>query len=116
MPEGEVAARAGVPDDEELADRNGEFRIVKEPVAVVIEPAEGPFGLVGAGTVRRRQPQVLPGVEHSVAVLVGHLDQGLRRGADGGVETGAVLDAAAQAGQEFVPGDLASPARTLRLA
>ena len=87
MPEGEVAARAGVPDDEELADRNGEFRIVKEPVAVVIEPAEGPLGLGGAGTVRRRQPQVLPGVEHSVAVLIGHPDQAERGGADGGIES-----------------------------
>src|SRR2546430_135804 len=89
--EGEVAACPRVAAREELADRRGELGEVQEAVAVEVEPAEGPGGLLGAGPVRAGEPRVLRDIEHPVAVAVGHLDKAVRGGADRGVEAGPVL-------------------------
>ncbi len=109
MAESQVATGTRVAAGEELADRHREFRDVQHPVAVLVEPGEGPFGLVGVGPVDRRQPGVLPGVEHPVGVGVGRLDQAAGGGADGGVESRAVRDIKTHGGDELVPGDRAVP-------
>src|SRR5215470_16221205 len=104
--EGEVAGRAGIWAGEELADPLGEFRGVQEAVAVEVELREGLGGLLGTGSVRRGEPGVFRGVQYPVAVPVGHLDERVRGGGNGGVEAGPVPDVPAGGGGEFVRGDL----------
>src|SRR5450755_1004326 len=87
---------------EELADSQAEFGGVQDTVMVQVEPAERAFGFLGAGPVDRGELLVFGRVQDPVAVEVRHFDERGRGGADGGFETGPVLDGAAQARGELI--------------